>query len=488
MKTNTSFRLICFISAYCLITVSVFAQAPQGLNYQAIARDVSGNPLLNQAIGIRFSITDQQSGPVQYEETQEAMTNAFGLITLTIGQGQPTTGSFSEIDWASITPWIQIEIDPTGGTNYQLVGTSQFQSVPYALFAGKSGGESVWDTAGNNIYFDNFVGIGTEDPTSPLSIETDVNEIGFSHTTTDHSVILGTEITSDAALLGTTTDHPLSLITGGSGKFHILTDGRVILGSDADPTNIAGSTLHRSTPLVAQLYMETPINNTGWLHVGGADSIIVAEGIGGVSAALGTVTNHIFRLNAGGQGRLHLFPDGNVVVGSNSDGALGKFTVHTPNNSDGIVHVSDGGIILKTVVGGVSATIGTASNHTMRIVANSTAVINIEPNGTVGIGTTNPAGYRLAVNGNIRAKEIVVETGWADYVFDQHYRLTPLNELESYIKTHHRLPNIPSAEDISDNGLHVGEVQQKMMEKIEELTLHIIELNKRIYDLEHANH
>jgi hypothetical protein len=104
--------------------------------------------------------------------------------------------------------------------------------------------------------------------------------------------------------------------------------------------------------------------------------------------------------------------------------------------------------------------------------------------GGVCIGTTNLAGYQLAVNGNIRSKEVVVESGWADYVFDEKYKLPLLSDVEKFITRNRHLPNIPSALEIEKNGLHLGDVQKKMMEKIEELTLYIIEQHKRIAVLE----
>ncbi len=103
----------------------------------------------------------------------------------------------------------------------------------------------------------------------------------------------------------------------------------------------------------------------------------------------------------------------------------------------------------------------------------------IKQNGNVGIGTTNPT-YKLAVDGNIRSKEVVIESVWADYVFDKGYRLRSLEEVSDYIKANGHLPGIPSAKEIISNGLHVGNVQAKMMEKIEELTLYIIDLKKEI--------
>jgi hypothetical protein len=89
-------------------------------------------------------------------------------------------------------------------------------------------------------------------------------------------------------------------------------------------------------------------------------------------------------------------------------------------------------------------------------------------------------GYHLTVNGNVRTKEVVVETGWADYVFAKDYKLPSLTDVEKYIKANNHLPEIPSAEEIQTNGLKVGEVQTKMMQKIEELTLYIIEMKKEI--------
>ncbi len=96
----------------------------------------------------------------------------------------------------------------------------------------------------------------------------------------------------------------------------------------------------------------------------------------------------------------------------------------------------------------------------------------------VGIGTTNPGSYRLAVNGNIRAKEIKVETGWADYVFKESYDLPTLGEVEKHIKEKGHLINIPSGKEVEENGIQLGKMNKLLLEKIEELTLYVIELKK----------
>lgn len=104
--------------------------------------------------------------------------------------------------------------------------------------------------------------------------------------------------------------------------------------------------------------------------------------------------------------------------------------------------------------------------------------------GNVGIGTENTSGYKLAVNGFIRAKEIRINTGWADYVFDKAYQLKPLSEVEQYIKDNNHLPDIPAASVLQKEGVDVSDMQTKMMAKIEELTLYLIEANKTINTLQ----
>jgi hypothetical protein len=105
--------------------------------------------------------------------------------------------------------------------------------------------------------------------------------------------------------------------------------------------------------------------------------------------------------------------------------------------------------------------------------------MRITSQGNVGIGTSNPT-QKLSVNGTIRAKELIVDTGWSDYVFGKGYRLAPLAEVEQHIKTEGHLPGIPSAADVAERGVSVGEMQSKLLAKIEELTLHQIAQAKEL--------
>jgi hypothetical protein len=111
----------------------------------------------------------------------------------------------------------------------------------------------------------------------------------------------------------------------------------------------------------------------------------------------------------------------------------------------------------------------------------------VNTDGNVGIGTTTPTD-KLTVNGKIKAEEIqVVVDVPADYVFDSTYKLMPLSEVSQYIERHKHLPNVPSAKDLINNGWNVGEMNNKLLEKVEELTLYLIELKKENDDLKKEN-
>ena len=118
------------------IPILFFGQAPEGINYQALIRDASGVVVANQNVGIQLSLLQgNASGGSVYKETFSPTTNDFGLVNLQIGAGTSTLGTFSSIDWSNGTYFIETAVDVNGGTNYVVISTTQFMSVPYALYA-----------------------------------------------------------------------------------------------------------------------------------------------------------------------------------------------------------------------------------------------------------------------------------------------------------------------------------------------------------------
>ncbi len=115
----------------------------------------------------------------------------------------------------------------------------------------------------------------------------------------------------------------------------------------------------------------------------------------------------------------------------------------------------------------------------VRDIGAGTTPFVIKGNGKIGIGTDTPD-HLLTVKGTIHAREVLVDLNGplADYVFAPDYTLMPLSEVESFVKANKHLPEIPSAAEVKENGLNMGEMQNKLLQKIEELTLYVIELQK----------
>ena len=135
------------------------------------------------------------------------------------------------------------------------------------------------------------------------------------------------------------------------------------------------------------------------------------------------------------------------------------------------------------------------SGNTMELFGKNSSTINgphmlIQRDaGNVAIGDDFASGHRLSVDGKIACEELRVELSgaWPDYVFTEQHELMPLTELEQYIENHQHLPGIPAATELETTGLEVGEMQRMMMEKIEELTLYILELDREMEQLRMAN-
>jgi hypothetical protein len=207
-------------------------------------------------------------------------------------------------------------------------------------------------------------------------------------------------------------------------------------------------------------------NANSVLYINGSNStsntIINGDGTGNVGIRTNTpsATLHVNSSADVGRGQNPAFLIGNrtgshIAIDNNEIGAFN-------NNANSVLYIN-------------------GSNST------SNTIINGDGTGNVGIGTSNPNGWKLAVNGNIRAKEIKVETGWSDFVFENGYKLPTLKDVEKHIKEKGHLKDIPSAKEVEKNGIFLGEMDSKLLQKIEELTLYTIQQEKEIKSLKSMN-
>jgi len=126
-----------FLFSIIILGFAAIAQTPQAINYQAVARAVDGEPIINQEISVKISILSQStSGDVVYSELHDVTTNSMGLFNLEIGNpGEVLSGVFDEITWGTDNYFMKLEMDENGGFNFVHIGTSQLLSVPYALYS-----------------------------------------------------------------------------------------------------------------------------------------------------------------------------------------------------------------------------------------------------------------------------------------------------------------------------------------------------------------
>jgi len=355
----------------------------------------------------------------------------------------------------------------------------------------KGGGGSItggyWDTDGTHIYNNNTgnVGIGTITPKDKLTVQTLNNNYGISHRG-ENGNILSTRMGGSTAGIGTFSATDMRIFSGGLSRIYINQGtGEVSIGTDAITTG-------------NKLFVRTTGDSYGITHSSG--NISVGTYVGGFPEKgwFGTISNHPLSFFANNGGALMtILQNGNVGIGNNSP--TDKLHITGSTRLSGLQKI-DGTNTLEFGfgVGGKEVNAGKIGYQAftagaLDIIGAGTVSGNrkikfwteggAEFAGTVGIGTVANSLYRFSVNGTVRSTEVVVETGWADYVFEKNYRLMPLDEVEKFILQNKHLPNIPSAKEIEEKGLQLGDTQKRMMEKIEELTLYVIELKKEIENL-----
>ncbi|RNC79848.1 MAG: hypothetical protein ED557_11970 [Balneola sp.] len=383
--------------------------------------------------------------------------------------------------------------------------------------------QSVWDSTGTTIYYnDGKVGIGSTSPTGHFSV-VKTGTIGANGNFTNAYIYLadGTrqlgldpnQVYASNELILSAVSGYIGMQTNGTERLRINNTGRVGIGNDA--VDISGTALdqlvvgngsssqgmvlyHGNTSDAGYAFANTSGALTGRiLYRGSSDRIGIQHGgvekITIASNLVNIIPNAVF--------------DGNVGIGAStpeellhvSSGTSGDAVLRLEADTDNSFEGDNTRIEMFQDDGSIGVYIGfdqdwngggTQSDNLFRIVprranTNIEDAFIIKTEGStgdvqsyIGIGTTDPTNA-LEVNGTIRSKEVRVEaTGWPDYVFHPEYELRSLEEIEAHIKAKGHLPEVPSAKEVEEEGQHLGEMQQLLLKKIEELTLHVIELKK----------
>ncbi|HNS18341.1 MAG TPA: FISUMP domain-containing protein [Bacteroidales bacterium] len=181
--------ILTFVFTGLLICTLVTAQVPQAFKYQAVIRDKAGQVLSEQNINLQITILQSNAnGPEVYREIHPVTTSELGLVNIEVGHGKALTGSMPSIDWSTGSHFLRVEMDQAGGTDFELMGVSQLLSVPYALYAEKSGSgtreaDLDWEIIGNDVvtghgsgYPIGNVGIGNNAPGSLLYVAKNIGE------------------------------------------------------------------------------------------------------------------------------------------------------------------------------------------------------------------------------------------------------------------------------------------------------------------------
>jgi len=331
------------------------AQAPLKISYQAVVRNGNNELVTNTAVGMRITLLQTSiTGNTVYQETHQTATNSNGLVTVEIGSGVVTAGTFSGINWATGPYFIKTESDISGGTNYSITGTQQLLSVPYALYAESSGNSSVLTNL-SVASANGFAGVVTNPSTAPV-IELRTPVMG---------IIKGNGTAMSAATAG---DFPI-LNQNTTGRAATVTTNANLIG----PVTSVGNATAIGDGVITAAMLSTVNSNVGTFN----NLTVNAKGL--VTAASNTTYEVPLTFSTG------LTRTANTITNNLSIGKAGS----------------------QSVIGGTGAsetlTLSSTSNATKGKILFGTSAYS-EFNNRLGIGTQAPS-TTLDVNGTLRVAD-----------------------------------------------------------------------------------
>jgi hypothetical protein len=238
-----------FTFFFILLSISLLSQTPQKMSYQAVVRDNDGNIKSNTNIRMKISVLMGLT-PV-YVETQSAITNVNGLVSLEIGSGTIVSGNFSTINWATGSYFIKTETDPNGGTNYSIASTSQLLSVPYALYSEKT---ALNYSAGSGISITGNT-ITNTSPNQNQSLSLSGSTLSI---TNGNSVNLGSALIYSAGSGISITGNTITNTSPNQNQSLLLN------GSTLSITNGNGLNLGNTFGIIGQYQQKIPLSNYGY--------------------------------------------------------------------------------------------------------------------------------------------------------------------------------------------------------------------------------
>lgn len=258
-----------------------------------------------------------------------------------------------------------------------------------------------------------------------------------------------------------------------------LTDVQTIIvqKSASDPSAGGGSTLYTS--------WQHNNDEKGFVGYGGSDATLYLHSkIGDIVFSTYHNTSNL-RFYTNSAEKMRLTPEGRFGIGTTTP--TRTLDVNGPIGGKGVFFLNSNQVnsteIIMEKPSGAYYSMGCNDNQFVFYNHSSQKVFMMaDVNDNVGIGTTVTHGNKLAVAGNILAERVRVklQANWPDYVFEPSYKLPSLQELEAYVKKHQHLPDVPSAKEVAEKGLDLGNTQAILLKKIEELTLIVIEQNKKL--------